>query len=353
MHVGTPKSGTSYLQDRLALNREGLRAQGLDYVETRTGDHFEAALDLLGERWAGAEKAAKGQWDALVAEARRSRGDVLVSHEILAAVPPERARRATRAFADAELHVVVTARDLARQVPAEWQERVKHRGRRDYERFLDAMVRNHARTDWQMWFWRVQDLPSVLTTWGTDLTPDRVHLVTVPAPGGEPTALWDRFASVLGLDPGAPYAETETTNASLGGAEVTLLRRLNVALAERELPRTTYVTWVREMIVRDVLAQRQQMQRASVPPRHRPFVEDVTAGWLEWVRQSGVDVVGDLDDLLPRWPDDEDAWTSPDDADPAVVAEAAIEALAHVLDEIAQGRGDRSPVARIARRLRS
>lgn len=353
LHVGTPKSGTSYLQDRLALNREGLRSQGLDYVETRTGDHFEAALDLLGERWAGAEKAAQGQWDALVTEAKRSRRDVLISHEILAAVAPERAHRAVAAFAEDEVHVVVTARDLGRQVPAEWQERVKHRGRRDYEKFLEAMVRNHARTDWQMWFWRVQELPAILTSWGAGLLPERVHLVTVPGPDGPREALWDRFGSVLGLDPGAPYAETETTNASLGGAEVTLLRRLNVALAERELPRTTYVTWVREMIVREVLAERSQMQRTSVPPQHRAFVEDVTAGWLEWVRLSGVHVVGDLDDLLPRWPDDEDAWVDPDDADPAVVADAAIEALAHVLDEIAQGRADRNPVARIARRLRS
>ena len=50
LHVGTPKSGTSYLQDKLALNRDELERQGLDYVRTRTGDHFEAALDLIGER---------------------------------------------------------------------------------------------------------------------------------------------------------------------------------------------------------------------------------------------------------------------------------------------------------------
>ena len=84
LHVGTPKSGTSYLQDKLALNRTLLEEQGLDYVHTRTGDHFEAALDLIGERWAGEEKVAQGQWDALVVEARKARRDVLVSHEILA-----------------------------------------------------------------------------------------------------------------------------------------------------------------------------------------------------------------------------------------------------------------------------
>ena len=30
LHVGTPKSGTSYLQDKMALNRAALEAQGLE-----------------------------------------------------------------------------------------------------------------------------------------------------------------------------------------------------------------------------------------------------------------------------------------------------------------------------------
>jgi hypothetical protein len=51
------------------------------------------------------------------------------------------------------------------------------------------------------------------------------------------------------------------------------------------------------------------------------------------------------------WPDDGDTWANPDQPDEAVVADAAIKALAHVLEEI------RHPtlrtVTRLARRLRS
>ena len=70
--------------------------------------------------------------------------------------------------------------------------------------------------------------------------------------------LWERFAGVIGLDPHASYVESETTNASLGGAEVTMLRRLNIELNDPRLPRDTYVEWVRETIVREVLAQRSE-----------------------------------------------------------------------------------------------
>ena len=334
LHVGTPKSGTSYLQDKLALNRDDLEKAGLTYVRTRTGDHFEAALDVLGERWAGEEETARGQWEALVAESRKARGDLLVSHEILAGATPDVVRRTLDSFPDHEAHVVVTARDLGRQIPAEWQERVKHRGTRDYTDFLKALHKNYGRTDWVMPFWKVQHLPRILGTWGLDLPPSRVHLVTVPPSGAPRDLLWKRFAGVLGLDPEAVYAESATTNASIGGAEVTLLRRLNEALAEREVPRSTYVEWVREGIVKEVLASRRGSEQASVPPGRRPSIEQITTEWRERIAASGIEVVGDLDDLESVWPDHSEHWPNPDHADPAVVADAAIEALAFVLARI-------------------
>ncbi len=354
LHVGTPKSGTSYLQDKLALNRDELERQDLDYLRTRTGDHFEAALDLIGERWAGQEKSARGQWDALVADARRSRRDVLISHEILAAAGPESVARAMDSFAHHEVHVVVTARDLGRQIPAEWQERVKHRGGRDYVSFLKALMRSYRTTDQSLWFWRVQHLPRILATWGASLPPGHVHLVTVPPTGGPRDELWNRFAGALGLDPRASYAESETTNASLGGAEVTMLRRLNVALAEKKVPRAVYVNWVRETIVREVLAERPGKVLATVPPKRRPQVERITETWLEEIRTSGVDVVGTLDDLEPLWPDQSQPWPNPDRADPDAVADAAIEALAHVVARAGRGPlGGTRKVTRLTRMLRS
>ena len=129
-----------------------------------------------------------------------------------------------------------------------------------------------------------------------------------------------------------------------------MLRRLNIELAEREVSRYTYVKWVRESIVKDVLAQRPGKELTTVPPRRRVSVEAITASWVEEIGKSGVDVVGDLDDLVPVWPSGDRRWANPDTADPEVVAEAAIQALAHVLDKIENP--DAGPVARLARRLR-
>ncbi len=352
LHVGTPKSGTSYLQDKLALNRALVEQQGLDYLHTRTGDHFEAALDLIGERWAGEEKVARGQWDSLLLEARKARHHVLVSHEILAAAPPEAVARAVASFPDHEAHVVITARDLGRQIPAEWQERVKHRGRRTYADFLTRLERNYQRGEKPMWFWRVQHLPRIVATWCAVLPPERIHLVTVPQSGAPRDLLWNRFAGAIGLDPQADYVESTTTNASIGGAEVTMLRLLNTELAERQVQRPTYVEWVRETIVKEVLAGRPGKVQATVPPDRRESVEKVTEAWIGELAGSGVDVVGDLTELRPSWPADTDPWPDPDHADPEKVAEAALESLAHVLAEIGAPRPEDGPLARLSRRLR-
>ncbi len=357
LHVGTPKSGTSYVQDKLDRNRELLEQQGVEYLPTRAGDHFEASLDLLGRRWAGAEKAAAGQWEALAVDGRASRGHALVSHEILAGADAGAVQRALGSFPDHEPHVVLTVRDLGRQIPAEWQERVKHRARRDFAAYVEHTRRSHGRDELTP-FWRVQDVPRILETWGASLPPAHVHVVTVPPAGGPPGHLWERFAGVLGVDPHAGWTESERVNASLGGAEVTLLRRLNAVLAERRLPRETYVAWVREHIVKEVLAGREDSPRATVPPRIRPWVDEVTSSWVARIGDLGVDVVGDLEDLRSDWPDDQDDWADPDRADPALVAQLAIESLAEVLDQLSTPSVETSPIetgpiARLARRWRA
>lgn len=349
LHIGTPKSGTTYLQEKLALNREAIAAQGLTYPNTRTGNHFEAALDLIEERWAGEREVARGQWPTLVNEAYRAPGDVVLSHEILAAATPAQVATAMAAFRGDEVHLVLTARDLARQLPAEWQENVKHRGRRSFANFM-GRVTAARRTNPDLWFWRVQAIPDVLTRWGNGLSPERIHVVTVPQPDAPPDLLWKRFATVVGIDPDRGYAEPTDFNQSLGIAEAAVVRRLNKLLAGKGVPRAVYVDLVRELIARDTLARRPGQIRAVLPERQWPFVEGVTAEWHDWLVGAGVDVVGDLADLQPRHSGDPNGtWTHPDEPPDDLVAEAALEALAAVISDIAPTH--ESPVRRLAQRL--
>ena len=139
----------------------------------------------------------------------------------------------------------------------------------------------------------------MLERWGNGLPPAQVHVVTVPRPGGPPGELWQRFCTVLGIDPAWAPREGSRRNPSIGVAESTLLRRLNARLKEAGLPSDQYRALVRQLVVHETLAAR---------PRHA--AGDAAAGRLRLGRGGrpgldrlgqgrGVDVVGDLDELRP------------------------------------------------------
>jgi len=239
LHVGAPKTGTTYLQDRLALNAASLRRRGYRYPTGPHQDMFLAALDLLDRPWGGMRPQAEGEWDRLVRRVRRAGGTTVVSHEILAGAKPAEARRALSDLSFAEVHVVYSARDVARQVAAEWQEQLKHQRKVSFASFLDQLRQSDQRKATR-WFWRVQGLPGVLERWGGGLTPAQVHVVTVPRPGGPPEALWHRFCTALGIDPAWAPLEGARRNPSIGTAESTLLRRVNAQLKDAGLPSDQY-----------------------------------------------------------------------------------------------------------------
>ena len=146
--------------------------------------------------------------------------------------PPPRAPRSAAPSSpwdtrDTEVHVVLSVRDLVRQIPAEWQENVKHRRTLRYGRFLE-LIRDPERAGrLATWFWGVQEIPDILARWGGELDPSRVHVVTVPPPGAPPTLLWERFADTFGLT-GIPLdLQAERVNPSLGVPETALLRQIN------------------------------------------------------------------------------------------------------------------------------
>ena len=257
LHVGAPKTGTSFVQDILFTHRATLRERGILYPADRHDAHFLAALDLMELPWGGLEREAGGAWDRLVAEVREWTGTAIISHEILGTasrVHVARALESLGAHDDTEIHIVYSARDLVRQIPAEWQENVKHRRTKQYGQFLEDLRDEQRSAEVAQWFWGVQEVPDVLDRWAESIPRDRVHLVTVPPPGSSPTLLWERFAGLFGIDP-EEFKPTNRANTSLGVPESAMVRRLNERLND-VLPNHHYRTFVRELLVHQNLSGR-------------------------------------------------------------------------------------------------
>ncbi len=354
LHVGAPKTGTTYLQDRLALNRTALAKHQVHYPLGLQASHFRPALDVLQMPWGGLQENADGEWDALVNRVRRHSGTVIISHEILAAAKPAQVKRVMASLKGDEVHVVYSARDLARQIPAEWQESIKHQRKQRFAGYL-SQVQAARRLAPNKWFWRVQSLPDVLTRWSRGLPPERVHLVTVPQSGAPRDLLWERYCEAFGIDPAWAPAESERANASIGAAEATLIRRLNRRLNRAGLPSEHYRPLIRELVVHQTLAQRPNMAKVTLPPDAFPWAEEVAAEWIDWVRGSGIDVIGDVEELRPVPPAGK-AWANPDTPRRVEVIDAALDALVALTLETASrpdpGEQLTAKLGRATRRLR-
>jgi hypothetical protein len=334
VHVGAPKTGTSFVQDVLWLNRGSLAGQGILYPAERFDEHFLAALDLLELPWGGLERQAVGAWDRLAERVRGWPGTSIVSHEILATATRQQVRRAIDSFGDVEVHVVLSARDLVRQIPAEWQENVKHRRTLGYREFLDRITDPGRSGELASWFWGVQEVPDILDRWGGTLPRERVHLITVPKPGQPRTLLWERFSSVLGLDAAALEPETNRSNASLGVPETVLVRRINQQVNNGVLRNEDYRLLVRELLAHRTLSLRTGSARLGLPPDVRDWALELSEEWISVLAERGYDVRGSLDELRPDLVPTE--FTDPDHPEEQAVTDAAVTAVVTLLDEVAR-----------------
>jgi hypothetical protein len=331
LHIGTPKTGTSYLQHVLFHNRRLLQRHGITYPAPRFDAHFLAALDLMRMPWGGLEAQAIGAWDALAAKVRRANGEAVISHEILATASRAQIGRALDSLghgSGTEIHLVLSVRDLVRQIPAEWQENVKHRAALSYGAFLDQIQDPRRVGRIPTWFWGVQEIPDILDRWGHDLPPEHIHVVTVPPAGDSPELLWKRFVEAFGLDGIPLQLDGERVNPSLGAAETTLIRRINRA-ANEELEPALYRPLVRELLAHQTLSRRTRSPRLALPPDVHPWASALAESWITEIRARGYDVIGDLDDLRGAPPVDD--FADPDHPDEAIVSRAAVDALKAVL----------------------
>ncbi|WP_240771163.1 hypothetical protein [Nocardioides sp. GY 10113] len=354
LHVGTPKTGTSYLQDVLFRNQRVLAGAGILYPADRFDAHFLAALDLMQLPWGGLEREAVGAWDRLAGRVAESEQDtVIISHEILARAGRAHVERALTSLGrdrGAEVHVLVSARDLTRQIPAEWQENVKHRAELGYAEFLRQIAAPERAGRIASWFWGVQELPDILGRWAGDLPPEQVHLVTVPPPGSDPGLLWQRFTEAFGLAGLDLDLGNDRSNPSLGVPETALVRRINLSM-NSQLPPPDYRPLVRELLAHQTLSQRRGSPRLSLPASMRGVVHEREQAWIEELGRRGYHVVGDLADLRGADPvdgDDATPWPDPDHPDEAAVADAALDAIGRLLTEAADARHE---VERLRTRL--
>jgi hypothetical protein len=342
VHVGEPKTGTTFLQQVLWTNKEELlESAGLLMPGPRPMSHWRAAQDLREIAQIPNDPAGphRGAWDKLARQALRAPRAAVISHELLSAASAEQAARGIGSLRGAEVHVVLTVRDFASLIPAEWQETIKHRNVRSWEDWVGDIVDREADAEdrRKFLFWRMHDTVEILRVWGAPLPPEHVHVITVPPRGSAPGLLWQRFAEVLRIDPAVVDTERARTNASLGLPEVELLRKLNQTLP-RQLPGWFYMRNVKDVLAHGALAGRSNpLPRLELPPDRRAWAHGHAEHVIGELRAAKYDVVGDLDELLP--PPAPSTYAAPSDVTANQMLDAAVVAITALLGELAKTQG--------------
>ncbi len=350
LHIGLPKTGTSYLQSIAWSHRDELCAAGLLLPGRERRDHLWASLVVRQDaNLARRNPRAPEAWDVLREEISGWEWDALISHEFFCSATTEQARAMVGALSGdgAEVHVIVTAREPLSLFTSSWQEHLKNKGTSPISQYATTVSDDPT----VIWNWRALDLRLVLERWGAAVAaPTHIHVVTPPGRDEPRDELWRRFCSVMDLSP-AVATPKSFANASMGVVEAETLRRINLRLEgfDRAFDRGVWI--------RSFLADERLVPRGGEP--YWPSDEQITdcrergEAAAAFVHEAGFDVVGDLGTLLV--PDSLPERRHPDSVTDAEVASVAVDLVADLLGEVRSRSSSDASAARpgLLRRLRN
>ena len=310
LHIGTMKTGTSFLQQVLDRNAGSLARDGALYANgSGTSGTRGAIREALDKESA---PGPNGPWSRLSQIARDHNGSrVIISSELISFADAAQAERIVRSFDPNPVTVIITARDLVRLLPSAWQNKVKHGKGWSFDGYVSSVIGNDdgpkgaARS-----FWHHHDLGAILDRWVAAAGAENIVVIPVPGREAGPDALWERFASVTGLH-GDDYDLTQDrrSNLSLGYAETELLRLVSRRLRDHaEWPRIKKV--IQRLLANEVLRpdprQPASTEKPSLTPEQYEWAALKSRELADHVKAAGVRVEGSLDELVPRPMTDDD-----------------------------------------------
>ena len=326
IHIGLPKTATTYLQSIFWSAKDDLRAGGVALPGNGHGDHRWASR--IVRDYEGLDKRPQAQrsaWKRVRNELRRNSGTGLISHELLASASVEQAQRMVAELPTDDVHVVVTAREPLGLFTASWQETVKIGSTTPLSEYSPTASEDPSDT----WNWRTLDLGLVLQRWAQAVPPERIHVLVLD-PKAPRDDVWHRFAGIIGFDSSAVEVEAPMENSSLGVAEVETLRRVNQDL------QGPWSGLDRGSILRRYLAEQRLVPRKGERFWPEPEqVEDARRRGEDTVahlKSAAYDISGDLENLrVPLDLPDRRLTSSVTDSEVAQVATAlAAEMLADI-----------------------
>ena len=324
LHVGVMKSGTTFIQRVLLANQQRLLDEGILFPGKRWRRQVVAVRDLMasvdGE---GNRLEPDGAWNTMADQIRAWPGIAIMSMEYLGPRSAAQIAAVRETFADTEVEVVLTVRDLARSITSMWTESVQNRGTTTWPGYLRA-IRSGKPPVGQA-FWRQQRIPAIVERWTAAFGREHVTVITVPPPGAPRDILWKRFVSVAGIPEDLCDLDV-TGNAALDAPSALVMLRLNERLAESGIDPKAYDRYVKRGLAKNGINKRSN--RGSSVGLNSPWVMLRAQKELRDLKALEPRVVGDLAELRSR----RVTGVSPARVSTEAQLEAAVDGMAALLD---------------------
>lgn len=292
LHIGAPKTGTTFLQSVLWQYRRTWPEYEIAYPIDTADELFHATLDVRALPWGGVDHPEwAGSWDRLCERVAGVESDVVLSQELLAGAEKAQVPRIVESFGDREVHVVYTLRSLAAMLRSDWQEQVKHRHIADWPEYLRQVFEEPDRSHFGQWFWAHHDAPAVLARWATALPAERIHVV-VTTPAAPRRKLWTDFAGLIGLPTDLELVSNRNLNVSLGRTATRLLAGVNERVAER-FDDERYASVVGQVLTNQVLPAAVDRDPLTFPTEQADAIRTRGEEVADLLRDGPYDVVGD------------------------------------------------------------
>ena len=311
LHIGTMKSGTTYLQHGLLSQLSQLAENGwlypMAFAPARGAiNHERAIYGLVGNHipWVDSATAQRmaPQWQKLFSEVSASENNVLLSAEAVAAMLEDGIEQLLSALPDRDIEVVLTARDLARVLPSSWQQSVRNGRPYGYEEYFDRIKRaKELPIDESVGsnFWRSYQLSDVVSRWQKFIPLANISIVTVPTKSSS-DSLWARFINALNLplETTEPKFDDKKAHTSITWPEAEVLTQLNQKWAKQGKPKKAQ-DQLRRRIVQEGFQHRANRGRAiALTAPWLSLTEQWAAQDVEQLLQIGVRIHGDINELL-------------------------------------------------------
>jgi hypothetical protein len=342
LHIGSTKTGTTFIQHVLWANQKALEKNGV--ILPAKGQYAFGRAARALHNWApGAGDPMPEDWLSVAGTINRSRSDsALISQEFLSWLDAEQVKGMVSTLNKSQVKVVLTTRDLARLIPAQWQSAIRQRNTWTLTEYAHAVQHGSAdkgRTSAHRHFWQRMNYGAILQAWRDAVGLENITVVTVPPSGADPDELWRRFCAATDLEP-EQYTTAGVANVSLGAASCEIMRRLNGLAVVQQMPREEYGVEINGTLTRRVLDVRNKPEpKISLPDAQAEWVSQKAEEMIAHVEAVGARLIGSIDDLRPR--PSSRPYQAPEDLPAEELLDVALDALGGLA--VAHSSGDVAP----------